>query len=52
MVNKPAYKDTSVTIARSERESLDTIREQMKATETRALELEKLKALAQCGLAE
>ena len=52
VVNKPAYKDTSVTIARSERESLDTIREQMKATETRALELEKLKALAQCGLAE
>lgn len=52
IVNKPAYKDTSVTVARSERESLNTIREQMETAKRSALELDKLKALAQCGMAD
>lgn len=50
IVNKPAYKDTTV-VARSEREHLDAIREQMEHRNTEALELEKLKTLATFGMA-
>lgn len=49
IVNNPAYKDTSV-IARSEREHLETIREQMESRNKAELELEKLKTLAVYGM--
>ena len=51
IVNKPAYKDTTV-VARSEREHLDAIREQMESRNKTELELEKLKALAAFGMAK
>ena len=47
--NNPAYKDTSV-IARSERERLEAIREQMESRNKAELELEKLKTLAVYGM--
>ena len=49
IVNKPAYKDTTV-VARSEREHLDAIREQMESRNKAELELEKLKTLAVYGM--